>query len=286
MFRSASILLATLFLCLTFQNTVHADFLMSAIQNVGKKIAAGQPEMQKPGQNQKMTYDWEKTKRVLNSDHSIVNYICSRYGFTQQAQEELAEINVDIHPENANTRDGGISGGWWDSQNLTVRLPTANEEGTIHELAHALYDKKLAQDPTFGKRILETTIKFANSELSDPSYAKAYEEAKTYVGENGKYLGGIDDKDHITEEDAKNCNNATEIFASFASFTMGQYDSGERTLPPELQEFYKDVFTGQETGEIYYQADSGDKILRTSAAPIQAERYFLKKLLGVPETGN
>jgi len=141
-----------------------------------------------------------------------------KYGFTPQAKEYLGNnINLKIFSSRPWTGPGG---GHWDASSGEIHLPDQGDEGAVHELAHAWYDKVFAMNANLGNELIAATNQLANMAAGqNPQYAAAINEAK-------QYLDG---------------RSVFEIFAGFASFYKAK--NGGNPLPGFVLKFYDTLFT-------------------------------------------
>lgn len=158
-----------------------------------------------------------------------------------------------------------VRGWYWDKQTVIPKPPQA--EGTLHELAHVAYERRMAEHP-------------------DETYTLAYQTAvygvlprhlALILGTTSEtmdflrgYYEGIGDWPGMYQHDrskpkvrvmdfmrgkADIANVITwEIFAGCCSFTMGQINDGPRRLPNTMRWLFQWFFTGNIEATPYYQS--------------------------------
>ena len=158
---------------------------------------------------------------------TFMNNILCAYAFTPEANEYIQK-NVSLFVSNETAPD--VGGGWWQSWDKVVRLNSMQHEAAVHEFSHAWYDHLVAGDPDVANRLVSSTLQLAAMDPGQyPQYAQAIAEAQSYVGKGWT--------DSASKDYAP-----WELYASFASFTMGQVREGERQLPEAMWDFYDSLF--------------------------------------------
>ena len=111
----------------------------------------------------------------------------------------------------------------------------------MHEFAHTWYDNLTPSYPDLPSDLVKATAQLAAMDPAQyPQYAPAIAEAQSYMDKGWT--------------DSTSGNYAPwEIFASFASFTMGKYKEGQRQLPEFMWPFYETLFTGNLNAIPYYE---------------------------------
>jgi hypothetical protein len=166
----------------------------------------------------------------------LLEDLFERFPFAAQAQDWLRQ-NVRLEILNPASTAGG---GTWDPGLGLVRLHTAQYEAAIHELAHALWERRRRDR---GVRDALVAAVFRLTEDPDPRWERVRALA-------GHYVHGIADQPGfergmlLPEPEWGNGGgprgewNDWEMFAGLASGCMADI----RLLPPYLRCFYEGVF--------------------------------------------
>src|SRR5690606_28436826 len=173
------------------------------------------------------------------------------YPFKSSAREYLLD-NVYTYVYDFDKKTGG---GYYDIENNVISLQTAQEEGAVHELAHA-YWETLREDElgegtyasALGVSLLAVGQQMqVNPDDYDPELASMVEEY--LVGnKEGTFTG-------FYGQEGDELVNDHEIYAGLASWAMGDID----LLPESLRPYYEGLFEPSPAVN-YRQAylDSGD----------------------------
>ena len=160
-----------------------------------------------------------------------------------------------------------IPQGWSPPENLglpsdgrgRITLGYFEEKGTMHECAHVLWHWRRKDMPHLKLQLAQAVVRLANE--TEPVFAKASDFAKGYVYGIGNWpgmyalYGKPKDLHALTETDLEHIID-WEIYAGFASYTMGQYRTGKRRLPVEMWRFLDDMFIPRVMLKPYYERAS------------------------------
>jgi len=166
--------------------------------------------------------------------------VIADYGFTPEASEYLSTVPFIMANENWNPAvDGGAH---WHPDSREIHASYFQDEAAVHEMAHAWYDYNNGTQE-WGEDLAQATIRLSQMDPQQyPQYAQAIAEADKYVNTL-----------HWADPSNPDDHCAYELYASFASFTMGQYQTGPRQLPEFMWKFYESLFTGVIDVTPYYE---------------------------------
>lgn len=161
---------------------------------------------------------------------TFMDDILYTYTFTPEAATYIQK-NVTLFVSNETTPE--VGGGWWVPRDMHVLLNSTQHECAVHEFAHAWYDNLAPSNPNLPSDLVNATLQLASMDPAQyPQYAPAIAEAQRYVDKGWT--------------DSAGSNYAPwEIYASFASFTMGQVREGESQLPEDMWYFYDSLFQNE-----------------------------------------
>ena len=170
------------------------------------------------------------------SPAEFLDDLFARFPFAAQAQDWLrAAIRLEIG--NGRSTDGG---GDWDPYLGRVRLLTVQYEAAIHELAHAVWDRR-RRDRALRDGLVAAVQRLA--EDADPRWERMRTLARHYVygiAEQPGFERGmlLPDAERGHGGGPEGEWNDWEMYAGLASGCMADV----RLLPPYLRTFYEELF--------------------------------------------
>lgn len=187
------------------------------------------------------------------------DFIFQGFGFTTEAKNLITANSTIEVKDLQNACNGG--GGWMPGDKKVV-LNCTQYEAAIHELSHVWWHAYRLRNPDMAKGLAKDVVRLSNGD--GPTAAVSF--AKDYVNGIGSWKGmyctdngcadpqNIKDSDFDLIEAATNAKiNDWEIYAGFASWTMGKYKDGPRALPDYAWKYFEPEFKGLIAEKSYYE---------------------------------
>ncbi|HSX18887.1 MAG TPA: hypothetical protein VLE91_02000 [Candidatus Saccharimonadales bacterium] len=153
----------------------------------------------------------------------------------------------------------------WYGSSREVHILDLAREGALHELSHAFWEDERG-DANKRLTLVKDLIKLGTT--NDPNYSNATKFAHDYMYGIGDWKGMFCDygnnrcvgKDPVTLSDSEIINYTAnwqildhEIYAGFASWTMGKFYDGPHKLPDFMAAHFTKEFSGKVIAVPYYE---------------------------------